>query len=102
MAKDGTMRGGARAGSGRKSKSLVEKLENGNPGGRTLTVMELPGSADLSGADMPEPKSYMKDRQKNGESFDAAEIFEETRDGCGSEAATSWSVLSSSATTPCR
>lgn len=34
MAKDGTLRGGARAGSGRKSKALTEKLNNGNPGGR--------------------------------------------------------------------
>lgn len=78
LAKDGTMRGGARAGSGRKPKSLAEKLDNGNPGGRTLTVMELTDSTDLSGAEMPEPKSYMQDRQKNGEEFDAAEIFEET------------------------
>lgn len=29
MAKDGTMRGGARAGSGRKSKALTEKLTAG-------------------------------------------------------------------------
>ena len=34
MAKDGTARGGARAGSGRKPKSLTEKIESGNPGGR--------------------------------------------------------------------
>lgn len=52
LAKDGTMRGGARAGSGRKPKSLAEKLDNGNPGGRPLTVMELPDSTDLSGAEM--------------------------------------------------
>ncbi len=78
MAKDGTARGGARAGSGRKSKALAEKLENGNPGGRKLTVMELPTDADLTGSDMPEVKSYMKERQKGGEEFDAAEIFEET------------------------
>ena len=78
MAKDGTARGGARAGSGRKSKALSEKLNTGNPGGRKLTVMELPADADLSGEDMPEVKSYMKDRQKNGEDFDAEEIFEET------------------------
>ena len=78
MAKDGTARGGARAGSGRKSKALAEKLENGNPGGRKLTVMELPTDADLTGSDMPAVKSYMKERQKGGEEFDAAEIFEET------------------------
>ena len=78
MAKDGTARGGARAGSGRKSKALSEKLNSGNPGGRKLTVMELPADAELFGEDMPEVKSYMKDRQKNGEDFDAEEIFEET------------------------
>ena len=78
MAKDGTARGGARAGSGRKSKALAEKLENGNPGGRKLTVMELPTDADLTGSAMPAVKSYMKERQKGGEEFDAAEIFEET------------------------
>ena len=78
MAKDGTARGGARAGSGRKSKALTEKIENGNPGGRKLTVMELPVDADLSGEDMPEVKSYMTERQKNGEAIAAAEIFEET------------------------
>lgn len=64
MAKDGTARGGARAGSGRKSKALKEKLDSGNPGGRKLTVMELPAESDLSGEDVPEPKSYMLDRQK--------------------------------------
>lgn len=78
LAKDGTMRGGPRTGSGRKSKALAEKLEAGNPGGRTLTVMELPDTTDLNGADMPEPKSYMSDRQKNGEEFDAVEVFQET------------------------
>lgn len=78
MAKDGTARGGARAGSGRKPKALMEKVDAGNPGGRKLMVMELPTDADLSGEDMPEVKSYMQERQKNGEEFDAAEIFEET------------------------
>lgn len=78
MAKDGTARGGPRAGSGRKSKALTEKLNTGNPGGRKLTVMELPADTDLEGSDMPEVKSYMKERQKNGEAFDAEEVFEET------------------------
>ena len=78
MAKDGTARGGARAGSGRKSKALKEKLDSGNPGGRKLTVMELPADSDLSGEDMPEPKSYMLDRQKNGGDLDAEDVFRET------------------------
>ena len=33
MAKDGTMRGGARVGSGRKSKALTEKIDSGQQGG---------------------------------------------------------------------
>ena len=78
MAKDGTARGGARAGSGRKSKALKEKLDSGNPGGRKLTVMELPADSDLSGEDMPEPKNYMLDRQKNGGDLDAEDVFRET------------------------
>ena len=80
MAKDGTLRGGARAGSGRKSKALSEKLNNGNPGGRKLTVMEFSPSSDLTGESMPEVKSYMTDRQKNGDDFDAEEVFKETWD----------------------
>jgi len=78
MAKDGTARGGPRVGGGRKPKALSEKLNTGNPGGRELTVMELPVDADLSGEDMPEIKSYMKDRQKNGGDFEAEEVFTET------------------------
>jgi len=32
MAKDGTVRGGPRTGSGRKSKALTDKIADGNPG----------------------------------------------------------------------
>ena len=39
MAKDGTNRGGARPGAGRKPKSLREKLDAGNPGNRPLRPM---------------------------------------------------------------
>lgn len=87
MAKDGTVRGGARAGSGRRAKSLLEKLDTGNPGGRKLTVMELPPGTDPSSTEMPEVKDYMRDSQADGE-FDAEEIFRETWQwiqarGCG-------------------
>ena len=41
MAKDGTNRGGSRAGAGRKSKALADKLTAGNPGGRKLTVVNF-------------------------------------------------------------
>ena len=65
MARDGTARGGPRAGSGRKSKALTEKMETGNPGGRKLKVMELPDTPDLKGEDVPDPKDYLSAKQKN-------------------------------------
>ena len=34
-------RGGARPGAGRKKSAVKEKAENGNPGGRRLTVLEV-------------------------------------------------------------
>jgi len=78
MAKDGTARGGARPGSGRKPKALSEKIEAGNPGGRQLTVLEFPDEADLKGADMPAPKEYMKAKQKTGKDLCAEEVFRDT------------------------
>ena len=48
MAKDGTNRGGARVGAGAKKKPLTEKIAEGNPGGRKLTVMEFKETADLN------------------------------------------------------
>lgn len=53
MAKDGTNRGGARIGAGAKKKPLADKIAEGNPGGRTLTVMEFNNAADLQGQEMP-------------------------------------------------
>lgn len=72
------MRGGARVGSGRKSKSITEKIEAGNPGGRKLTVMELPETPDLEGLDMPEPSDYLRDQQRNGGELEAENIYRET------------------------
>ena len=43
MAKDGTNRGGARPGAGRKKKPLAEKILEGNPGKRPLKVVEFYG-----------------------------------------------------------
>lgn len=59
MAKDGTLRGGSRAGSGSKRKPLAEKIAEGNPGKRKLTVLEFPDTADLKGNDMPKPAEYL-------------------------------------------
>lgn len=78
MARDGTARGGPRAGSGRKFKALTEKIESGNPGGRKLKVMELPDTPELKGEDVPDPKDYLSAKQKNGSDLGADEVFKET------------------------
>ena len=74
MAKDGTMRGGARPGSGPKRKALTEKIS----AGKTATVIDLPDASELTGVDMPPVKDYMKAKQKSGTDLCAEEIFQET------------------------
>ena len=59
MAKDGTSRGGARPGSGQKKKPIADKILDGNPGHRRLTIMEFTDTADLAGERMPEPRDYL-------------------------------------------
>ena len=73
MAKDGTMRGGARPGSGPKRKALTEKIS----AGKTATVIDLPDASELTGVDMPPVKDYMKAKQKSGTDLCAEEIFQE-------------------------
>ena len=41
MAKDGTNRGGARIGAGAKKKPLADRIAEGNPGKRELTVIDF-------------------------------------------------------------
>lgn len=62
MAKDGTMRGGARVGSGRKSKALTEKIDSG----LAATVIDLPEPAEFNGEDVPPVKDFLKATQKSG------------------------------------
>ena len=78
MAKDGTNRGGARVGSGRKRKPLYEKLEDGNPGRRKLEVLEFTHAPDLQGQEMPPPREMLSATEKDGSTLEAAEIYEET------------------------
>lgn len=70
MDKNGGNRGGARPGAGRKKKSLADRILDGNP----VTVMDAP---ELSAADMPEVKDYLKAEQRNGE-LHAEEIYRDT------------------------
>ncbi len=74
MAKDGTNRGGARIGSGRKSKALTDKI---NDSGMAV-VIDLPEPSAIDGEDMPPVKDYLKAKQKSGRDMCAAEVYEET------------------------
>lgn len=63
MAKDGTNRGGARPGAGRKKKALHDKLMEGNPGKRELEVLDFSDIPDMEGEDMPKPHEMLSARQ---------------------------------------
>lgn len=73
MAKDGTLRGGQRVGSGRKTDALTDKIANG----RLRNAAVLPEPANLVGYDMPPVREYMKARQKDGKDFCAEDVFHE-------------------------
>ena len=73
------MRGGRRVGSGRKSKSKIEKIESGNPGHRpikTIEVAELE-TVDVDAYDMPSVKEYLSAQQRDGKNLEAAEIYKD-------------------------
>ena len=58
---------------GRSRKPLAEKLLDGNPCKRNIRVLK--NYTDLEGADMPDPKDYLQDAQKDGRKFEAEEIY---------------------------
>ena len=72
MAKDGSGRGGARPGAGRKPKALTEKISEG----KTAEVLMEP--AELEGVDVPPVKDFLKSPQKSGRELVAEEVFNET------------------------
>jgi len=74
MAKDGTLRGGARQGAGRKPKPLADKIKAGDK----AKVMELPTPATFVGVDVPPVREYLKKKQKVGGNLLAEEIYAET------------------------
>ena len=79
MSKDGSNRGGARPGAGRKPKAISEKIASGNPGGRKLLVMDFGDEAEnLTGSVMPPVKDYLKAKQKDGSVTCAEAIYKET------------------------
>ena len=80
MAKDGTLRGGARTGAGRKPNSLDSKVREG----KVATVMSFPGPPDLlphekltGNAEVPSLEDYMTADQYEGEDFSAKRVFGE-------------------------
>ena len=68
-------RGGRRPGAGRKKTAVKEKYENGNPGGRDLTVLDIP---DVEGEDMPTPHDFLSAKQHDGSTLEAGDIYRET------------------------
>jgi hypothetical protein len=71
-------RGGSRQGAGRPKKPLADKILEGNPGKRPLTIVEFPNSADLKGRDMPQPSGFLKAKQRVGKDLPAAVLYEKT------------------------
>ena len=77
MAKDGTMRGGPRANSGPKKKSLVEKvIEERVELDSSASV--LPEPVEIEGVDVPPVKDFLKAKQKNGKDLCAEEVYKTT------------------------
>lgn len=72
MAKDGTKRGGARVGAGRKPKALAEKIAEG----KRAEVLMKP--AELDSAEIPPVKEFMKTMQRDGTELCAKEVYSET------------------------
>ena len=78
MAKDGTNRGGARLGAGAKKKPLADKIAEGNPGKRAITVINFENAEKLEGQEMPKPSEMLSAVQKDGKKLIAAEIYAKT------------------------
>ncbi len=72
MAKDGTNRGGARVGAGRKKKPLADKLLDG----QKATALSMSESDELEGAEMPDIEEFLSQDQRMGDLY-GKEIFEQ-------------------------
>lgn len=77
MAKDGTVRGGARAGAGRKSKALADKIIEGKASVENGAIV-LPEPVEIEGVDMPPIKDFLKAKQKNGKDMCAEKVYKST------------------------
>ncbi|KJR48419.1 hypothetical protein UF75_1217 [Desulfosporosinus sp. I2] len=70
--------GGARVGAGGKKKPIADKILEGNPGKRKLTIVDFEGLIDLTGQKIPPPKDYLSAKQKGGKDTYAVEIYQKT------------------------
>lgn len=82
MAKDGTNRGGRRVRAGDKPTPAYEKIAAGEKASimkfTDLQGADLEVTADLIGADVPEPHAYLSAMQEGGKPLGADEIYKET------------------------
>ena len=69
MAKDGTRRGGARPGAGRKPKALAEKLKDR----KMAEAMTVP--PELQGVDMPPISEYLTEDQRDGSKLCSEQVY---------------------------
>lgn len=72
MAKDGTNRGGARPGAGRKKKPLAEKLQDG----QKATALSMPEIDVLDAPEIKDIKEFLSEDQRIGDLY-GKEIFEQ-------------------------
>jgi len=71
-------RGPAPGHGGRPPKPLAEKILDGNPGKRKLTVMEFPNAAEFQGEEMSQPSAMLSAVQRDGSILQAGEIYKTT------------------------
>ena len=71
-------RGPAPGKGGRPPKPLAEKILDGNPGKRKLTVVEFHNAAEFQGEEMPQPSAMLSAVQRDGTTLQAAEIYKIT------------------------
>ena len=71
-------RGPAPGQGGRPPKPLAEKILDGNPGKRKLTVLEFSNAVELRGEEMPLPSAMLSAVQRDGTTLQAAEIYKIT------------------------
>ena len=78
MAKDGSLRGGARPGSGKKRKSDDAAWLDGDSNKKVVKLPTFENVPDMDGTEMPPVKEYMTRLQADGNKLQAEEIYNET------------------------